>query len=399
MLKHLLKSLWKRKGKNLMISAEILLIFVVIFGVVVGFVHNSRLYHQTRGFDYDDRWRVSFETELDVLSKPNPQLVENFRRSLQAMPEVESVSFVQFGPYSNSAFVGDFRRIESGQKRSTYFVTADDATQKTLNIPVVSGRWFSQQDEGASETAAVINRRLAKKMFGDEDPLGKLMTNSDMGQKDQKLYRIVGVIEDYRYFGEFMGYENIALFRHSSISENPLTNLIIKVKPGTPRNFEIKLHQQLRLVRNDIEYDISVLNETRDEMLRQKATFFAPPIFIASFLLLMVCFGLFGVLWQNVNSRIPEIGLRRAVGASSLQIYSQIMTEQVLLSSMAMVVALVFLVQLPFTGIFAKFMDWSSFFLSAGIAMLVIYGMTIVCSLYPAWMASRMSPTDALHYE
>lgn len=399
MFKHLLKSLWKRKGKNMMISAEILLIFVVIFGVVVGIVHNSRLYHQPRGFDYENRWRVSLEAEAGALDKADPQLLENFRRSLQAMPEVESLSVIQFAPYSNSAFVGEFRRAETSQKMSTYFLKADDFSQKTLEIPVASGRWFSQQDEGAHENTSLINRRLAKKMFGDEDPLGKLITNSDPEDKEQKFFKVIGVIEDYRYNGEFMGQENIAILRHSSLSEPPLSNIVIKVKPGTPRNFEIKLHQQLRLVRNDIAYDISILSEEREEMLRQKATFFAPPVLIAAFLLLMVSFGLFGVLWQNVNSRIPELGLRRAVGASSTQIYGQIVTEQVLLSSLAMAVGMLFLIQLPFTGIFAKFMDWNSFFVSAGIAMAIIFAVSIICALYPAWVASRMSPTDALHYE
>jgi hypothetical protein len=47
----------------------------------------------------------------------------------------------------------------------------------------------------------------------------------------------------------------------------------------------------------------------------------------------MVAFGLFGVLWQNTTQRIPEIGLRRAVGASAADIYRQIVAEQLLLSS------------------------------------------------------------------
>ena len=83
----------KRKGKNLMISAEILLIFVVIFGVVVGFVHNTRLFQMTRGFDYEDRWRVSLETDGEALNKANPQLLDNFRRAIQNMPEVGNDQF------------------------------------------------------------------------------------------------------------------------------------------------------------------------------------------------------------------------------------------------------------------------------------------------------------------
>ncbi len=399
MLSHLWKILWKRKLKNAMISAEILLIFVVIFGVVVGFSYNYQLYQRPLGFSSENRWRVNMETNSDILDRPQPQLVDQFRRAITALPEVESVSFIQIEPYSSSGFSGGFRRVDRDQKIDTYSLSADDVAAKTLAIPQVSGRWFSEQDEASGEVPIVINRKLAENLFSHEDPIGKVITNSDLRDKDNASYRVVGVIENYRYFGEFMSQENIAIFRHSAFKNSPLNNMVIHVKPGTQRNFEIKLYQQLRLVRNDIDYDISPISEVRDHLLRQKAIFFIPPVMIAGFLLIMVCFGLFGVLWQNVNSRIPEIGLRCAVGASSAQIYAQIVTEQVLLSSLAMAVGMLFLIQLPFTGIFAKFIDWSSFFLSAGIAMAIIYAVSITCALYPAWMASRMSPTDALHYE
>ncbi|MFC0351421.1 ABC transporter permease [Undibacterium danionis] len=399
MFNHLWKILWKRKLKNAMISAEILLIFVVIFGVVVGFTYNYRLYNRPLGFDIDHRWRVSLEANSKILDTPQPQLVDQFRRAIAALPEVTSVSFIEIEPYSNSGFGGDFRRIDQDQKIETYSLSADDMAAKTLAISQIAGRWFSAQDEASGEIPIVINRKLAQNLFKQEDPLGKMIANTDLADKENATYRVVGVIENYRYFGEFMSQENIAIFRHSAFKSAPLSNIVIQLQPGTPRNFEIKLYQQLRLVRNDIEYTITPLIEERDQMLRQKAMFFVPPVLIAVFLLIMVCFGLFGVLWQNVNSRIPELGLRRAIGASSAQIYGQIVTEQLLLSSFAMAVGMLFLIQLPFTGIFAKFMDWNSFFLSTGLAMAIIYLVSIVCALYPAWMASRMNPTDALHYE
>lgn len=189
------------------------------------------------------------------------------------------------------------------------------------------------------------------------------------------------------------------LQRYSSISDASLSEILIKVKPGTPRHFEIKLHQQLKLVRNDANYRISTLSEERAEILRQKKVFFSPPVLIAVFLLIMVGFGLFGVLWQNTQSRIPEMGLRRAVGASRVSIYGQIVAEQALLCSLAMAVGLLFLIQLPLTGVMAKFMDWQSFFVSVGISMLIVYAVSLLCSLYPAWRASQLDPSEALRYE
>jgi putative ABC transport system permease protein len=116
-------------------------------------------------------------------------------------------------------------------------------------------------------------------------------------------------------------------------------------------------------------------------------------------MLLMVAFGLFGALWQNTTQRIPEIGLRRAVGASASDIYRQIVAEQFMLSSIAIVLGLVLLVQLPLTGVLGEHLNWTVFLAAAALSMAVIYLLSLLCALYPGWRASRLSPTEALHYE
>jgi putative ABC transport system permease protein len=120
---------------------------------------------------------------------------------------------------------------------------------------------------------------------------------------------------------------------------------------------------------------------------------------IAAFMVAMVAFGLFGVLWQNTTRRIPEIGLRRAIGASAADIYRQIVAEQLLLSSTAMIVGLILLVQLPLTGAMGEALNWGVFIGAAALSMGAIYLLSLLCSLYPGWRASRLSPTEALHYE
>jgi putative ABC transport system permease protein len=113
----------------------------------------------------------------------------------------------------------------------------------------------------------------------------------------------------------------------------------------------------------------------------------------------MVAFGLFGALWQNTTQRIPEIGLRRALGARSRDIYGQIVAEQLLLSSVAMALGLLLLVQLPLTGALGANLDWKVFCGAVALSMGVIYLLSLLCSLYPGWRASRLSPTQALHHE
>jgi putative ABC transport system permease protein len=137
----------------------------------------------------------------------------------------------------------------------------------------------------------------------------------------------------------------------------------------------------------------------RASLLKEQLIPFIVVAVIAAFMVAMVAFGLFGVLWQNTTRRIPEIGLRRAIGASAGDIYRQIVTEQLLLSSSSMIVGLVLLVQLPLTGALGEGLNWAVFLAAAGLSMAAIYLLSLLCSLYPGWRASRLSPTEALHYE
>jgi putative ABC transport system permease protein len=74
-------------------------------------------------------------------------------------------------------------------------------------------------------------------------------------------------------------------------------------------------------------------------------------------------------------------------------------TEQLLLSSLAMLGGLALLVQLPLTGALGDSLNWQVFGGAAVLSMAVIYLLSLLCALYPGWRASRLHPAAALHYE
>jgi putative ABC transport system permease protein len=119
---------------------------------------------------------------------------------------------------------------------------------------------------------------------------------------------------------------------------------------------------------------------------------------VAFFLILMVVMGLIGVLWQHVTRRTIELGVRRAKGATKAAIYSQILGEFLVVATLAILLGLICLIQLPMIGILkpqAYNVFIPSFFLSA----LVLYSLTLISAWYPSWMAGRIPPAEALHYE
>jgi putative ABC transport system permease protein len=402
MFRHLLKLTWKRKTRNLMLSLEILLAFAIVFGIAAAAARSAQLWRMPLGFDSSNVWSVTLQTGNG--DRIDPADFDAIRRGVRELPEVLDAAFMSFEPYAMSSMTSTMYGANGVRADSDMLDTSDEVAA-VLGLKVVEGRWFSRLDDGAAWLPVVINRRLAQALFPGKAAVGQQFSDTvgDAGSSKKKTYKVVGVVDAYRGKGELMVPSNFTFVRFAPGSGQDngrdARTLALRVKPGTERSFETRLNRRLKAVRNDWTYQITPLPSLRSSTLKARFTPLIITATIAVFMLLMVAFGLFGTLWQNTTQRIPEIGLRRALGARVGDIYGQIVAEQLLLSSFAILVGLALLVQLPLTGALGETLDWTVFGAAAGLSMFVIYLISLLCSLYPGWRASRLSPTEALHYE
>ncbi|RZA33642.1 MAG: FtsX-like permease family protein [Lysobacteraceae bacterium] len=401
MFRHLLKLTWKRKSRNLLLSLEILIAFAIVFGVAAFGLRYWQLYNMPLGFDSRDLWAVRLQVGDEEKTRLAPDVYDSLRRGLMELPEVRDVAFVTFEPYI-SASMTTVLRSQGGKAgaRGMYaeMLDADDRAAGVLGLNLVEGRWFSELDQGSVQRPAVINRRMSEAMFPGERAVGQVFFDGDGAQR--VAHRVVGVVDAYRAKGELTAPVNFAFTRfEAGQTKWDARTILLRVAPGTERAFEKRLNDRLKLIRNDWTYQITPASTSRATMLKGQMVPLLVVGIIAGFMLLMVAFGLFGALWQNTTQRIPEIGLRRAVGASAGQVYRQIVLEQFMLSSLAILFGLALLVQLPLTRVLGEHLDWAVFALAAGLSAAVIYLLSLLCALYPGWRASRLSPTEALHHE
>ncbi len=399
MFRHLLKLIWKRKSRNLMLSLEILLAFIIVFAIAAFGVRYYQMAQLPTGIDNSDVWSVTIRTTEEGQIKSDPQIYDKLKRAMLAMPEVRKVAFTQFVPYEHSAMRTHYYLPDGSNPTGVQMMLASDGVEDVSNIKLIAGTWFSPADDGNQIVPVMINQRMAAALFPGKQAVGQLLTDGLPKKADRQIMRVAGVIEDYRNQGELAPPANYALIRFSSNSKQSISTMLIKVATGTPRSFETKLNAQLRLVHSDWEFVITPLADAHASYLHTELIPLEVMGVIALFLLLMVAFGLFGVLWQSTTQRIPEIGLRRAIGANAGSIYRQIVSEQLLLSTVAMLVALLLLVQLPITGALGESLNWPVFIGATGLSMAAIYLLSLLCTLYPGWRASRLSPSEALHYE
>lgn len=399
MLRHLSKLVWKRKGRNLMVSLEIMIAFLIVFAVAAMGLRYAQVYREPVGFVHEDVWSIDLQAPQRESTRYTPALFDQLSRAISTLPQVRHVGFASSAPYIRRVTTSDYKRPGSDRFITSEAMDVSDGIFEVLSIPLVAGRPFDARDNGAAAQPAIIDRRIARELFGDTDPIGKTF-GGDTGKHAEPPLQVVGMVDSFRRGGELATPASMILTRDSMLATGSnMVMMVIKVAPGTPRQFEEQLLARLKAVRADWSYTITPLSAARASAMRSALMPLVIMSIVAVFMLLMVGVGLFGVLWQNITQRIPEIGLRRAVGASSGDIYRQVLAEQMLQSSAAILVALALLVQLPLTGALGETMNWPVFLAASVLSAAVIYLLSLACALYPSWRASRLTPTNALQYE
>jgi putative ABC transport system permease protein len=399
MFGHLLKLAWKRKGRHAMLSVEIMLAFIIVFAVAAGAVRLRQLYQTPLGYQHQDVWTVRMIAPTEVAGTFTEAVYDQFRRSLAAMPQVQSVAFANTSPFRHSGMRSDMRSEIDGRALRTDVLEVSDDFFSILGMHTVSGRFFDQRDLARDPQPVVVNRRFAHAMFGTDAVIGKRFDASERDSKAPEMMMITGVVDEFRKTGELEASRPVAITRPSTQDSGHMQIILLKMIPGTPRAFEEQLNRRLTSIRNDWTYEVEPLAAARTSAMADVLAPLMMGAVIAAFLLAMVAVGLFGVLWQNTTRRIPEMGLRRAVGASRGDIYRQIIGEQLLLSSGAILAGLLLMLQLPITGVLGESLNWGVFAGAAALATAAIYLLSLLCALHPGWRASRLSPTQALHCE
>ncbi len=398
MLVHAMKMIWRRRLRSALLALEIIVAFTLVFATAVFSLHSFELYGLPLGFDARDVWTVTIETG-EVDAKITSDQFDNFRQVLLTMPEIKEVTLASTSPYSLVSKTTEVVRNDGDPPTMVEMINASDEFASVMGIETGAGHWYTDADEDRETQVAMVNQQLADKLFGVESPVGKQIRAYSGGQGLGSVFRIVGVVPAFRK-GELSPPMNMLFVRVSRAWPSVgLGTMLIKLKPGTTRAFEFALNNQLKSIRNDWRFTITPLAELRKTQQRFQLMPLVIVSVVALFLLVMVGFGLFGVVWQGVQQRIAEFALRRAVGARASVIYLHIVVEQVLFVSLGMAIALMLLVQLPMDVLFGEKPEWKTFVLAAGAAAFMMYGVSILAALVPAWRAARMSPTAGLRHQ
>ncbi len=408
MTRHLFKLVWNRKRSSGLILVELLISFLVLCVVLTASLRYADLWRRPLGFDYHDVWEifvsgVPFYRAGDSDRMAAREGMRRLRQTIADLPEVEAAALMDDTPYSGASYINGI--YLDGQLVRILRSHAEPAAREILELDLIYGRWLEDSDSALDWTPVVINRALARALFGREDPLGRLVPvfNRDGTPREpenrNEIRRIVGVLSDYRKDGELTPspYVAISTVNFDSTAWLPPT-ILLRLQPGTPRAFEEQLVAALRGAAPQWTYEITDLADRRRESHTGKLLPLLVGGVVAGFLILMVGLGLVGVLWQSVIRRTQELGLRRAVGATGNGVRGQIVGELLALTTLAVALGSALFLQVPLLGLAAG-IGYAVVVPAVLLAALLLCGFVAVCGLYPSWLATRIGPAEALQYE
>jgi predicted permease len=272
---------------------------------------------------------------------------------------------------------------------------ADPEYFSALGIPLLSGRFFTNQDRAGRPRTVIISRLLAQQYFPSEDPLGKHLHIVPYGNAD---YEIVGVVADTLYQ---LGQPAKPTMYYSILNGESDRALTLAVRTiADPLTFSVPIQKQIAQLDPQLPvHDVLTMDQIIEQSLGNASLSASVVLGFALLSLILASVGLYGVLSYLTTQRTGEIGVRMALGAQRREVVRLMLGDGLrpalygLALGLAASVGTVRLIQSMLYG--TGPLDPAVF---ASVAASLLLVACIAC-LAPAWKASRIDPIQALRNE
>jgi putative ABC transport system permease protein len=341
---------------------------------------------------------VSMNIGLDTRYSQPQQRIAFFRdlfARFQALPGVRAVGAINDLPLSNSEdlklFMVDGYPNEKNQLAESRWITPQYFS--AMNIPLVAGRPFSDEEYSSDAHTVIINRSFAGKYFANRNPIGGRVNSDD---HHIQWSTVVGVIGDVR---------------HSSLEEDPVPQIYfpdtgfqggyIAVRSTLPpKSLAAAIRSTLHAIDPNLAAgDIRTMGELESVASAQRRFQTSLLTVFAATALFLALVGLYGLMVYSVSRRTREVGIRMALGAQRTDVVLLVLSKAALLLALGLVSGLVaswFATRAMQAFLFGVGRHDPMTILSV-CALLAVSG--LIAAIIPARRAASIDPMQALRTE
>lgn len=291
--------------------------------------------------------------------------------------------------------------IGNGKQQDILVLGAFPEYKIVRNLQVLSGRFFDEQDEQARNKVGVVTEKLAQKLYGS--------TEAAVGKETKIIglpFTIVGTFkEGGQTFGQSEVEDNTVVIPYTVsrffTSSPAVKEIYFSVSDSSQ---VVAATEDVRRViqsrhRAESVYNVANLTELLAVADRSATALTLVLMLVAAVVLLVSGIGIMNIMLSTVSSRIREIGIRKALGATNREIRFQFLSEAMLISLVGGIIGIVIGLAIPFsvrffTDFHVPISGWSAI-----VAIVVSTLVGIVFGTVPAARAAQLDPVESLRYE
>jgi putative ABC transport system permease protein len=394
----IVRAMTRNKTRFVLIILEVAITLAVVTNCVQLILAQRESMQQQSGFDDDNIIWVrsrTFGEEFQQGEVIDATIAADLR-ALQAMPGVVSAAntnFLQWQGGGSSNVVLTAGGNPEGYRTQVYFTSK--GVFDTLDAPVTEGRGFEDGDyayvsqEDGNPAVVVVSRALAKLMWGDESPLGKVITNTD----GSNPVRVVGVIEEFYNPYGWPIHEYVA-FIPGSVGNARGASYLVRTESGAMDSFVAGFEKSLLAVNANRVFRTQTVLELRDQFFSGGRLLVKAMTAVIVVLVFVTALGIVGITSLSVSERTRQIGTRRALGATRGQIMQHFLLENWIVTTAG--IALGLIAAFGLNVLLLNYMDdakleWT--LVAVGTVLLWLTG--IAATIPPALRGMRVSPAIA----
>ena len=321
---------------------------------------------------------------------------------LRQIPGVESVGGASILPLSGAISWGSITIEGYDPASGQSAIQADRRFAsvgyfETMQIPLIRGRFFSEQDTKDSMKVVIIDENMARTYWPGEDPIGKRL-KPGRADSTSPWMTVVGVVANVKQYALDTD-SRVAIYApHEQVLAG---QMFVAVRTaGDPRGVIGAVSQEARAIDPNVPiFDVKTMEQRLFESLaRRRFAMLALGLF-AGVAMLLAAIGIYGVMSYTVAQRTREIGIRMALGSSTRQVLRLIVGHGMTLAGIGVVSGLAGALAVTRLMSSLLFGVTSTDPLTYALISLVLAGVALGACLVPARRATRVDPMVALRYE
>ncbi|MDI3254383.1 MAG: ABC transporter permease [Bacillota bacterium] len=396
-------SIDKQRLRSAFVIGEVAMAFVLLAGAGLFLASLRQLQQVHPGFDPHGVLMGTVYLSGESY-KENRERQGNFVNSvlqfMEGQPGVKSAAAATFVPFSNQDAASSFTiegRItgpnDPGPHSQLNYVTADYL--KVMQIPLLAGRWIRDEDRADTQTVVVIDQKLAKKYWPNENPIGQHLRSS----RRDAWAEVVGVVAEVK--PDSLEEDTSDGIRYYSYQQGTPGQATFVVRTnGDPYSLASALHRAVAAAdSSQAVFDISSLESRVQASLASRRLIVWLLTAFAGLALLLALIGIYGLISYVTLQRTNEIGIRMALGAQRAQVVGLVLKDALRWVTAGLVVGmgLALVAVSVLRHAFAGFGEGMAVSFAVSLTALLVAG--AAAGLLPARRAASIDPAKTLRNE